>query len=280
MSILQQSGPSVYDSKQLLEQARQRSQGLPGHITPDTPPNSTNTAVTGGSGSMPAAGDGSSSTADSSRSGAADHSPSRVQQQQQQQQHNTSATDADVAQAVKCMTTDDMLVSWKQFLKDLSRELMNLQIEAAAAQASATATTAADCAAAGAGAQLQPAEAVGGPLAAVGHGQHFGSATPAAQHLSALVQKNSTLMKLACALNPGEQELGTELPPQLASARPTLKSLQVQTEFCVRETLAAHVLVQGLTIACKLPVHVRHHNVSSDSLYRCLLQAFWPSHRH
>lgn len=204
MSILQHSGPSVYDSKQLLlEQARQRSQGLPGHITPDTPPNSTNTVVTGGSGSMPAAGDGSSSTADSSRSGAADDSPSRAQQQQQPQ-HNTSAADADVAQAVKCMTTDDMLVSWKQFLKDLSRELMNLQIEAAAAQASATATTAADCAAPGAGGQLPPAEVVGGPLAAVGHGQHFGSATPAAQRLSALVQRNSTLMKLACALNPGE----------------------------------------------------------------------------
>ena len=108
MSIIQQSGPPVYNQEQLLqEQARSGSQGLTGHSRPDTPANSTNTAVTDGSGHVAVAGDGGfSSTADSGRSTAASPSPSRFLQQhqqilqelqEQQQQVMPAAIDADVA---------------------------------------------------------------------------------------------------------------------------------------------------------------------------------------
>lgn len=217
MRILQESGPPVFDRDELLaEQAKSSSSGsgLVRHnnSTCQTPDNSSNTGATGSSAPAVAAADvGIASTADSSPAAAAACPGVVVKQeplqQHELQQHPSTGNDTNPAQAVKCMSSDDILATWKQYLKDLTLELMNLQAEAAAA----VLQTSRAAAAGGAGALEEafqlPAGAVGGPPAQVNlssnSAREFAGSSGAAQRLNALVKKYSSILIMASSLNPG-----------------------------------------------------------------------------
>lgn len=180
MRLLQESGPPVFERSGSQPELTKSSSSsaLLGHAT--TPPNSSNTAATDISAHVEAD-VGVNSTADSAAA--------------QQQQQGVVPAAVDSAEAVKSMTTEDMLASWKQFLRELSRELMNMQAEAAAAALPAQPPAAAGKAAGSA------ADTTAGAAVSQLHG--LGSSTPAAQRLTALVDKYSSIMRMACALNPG-----------------------------------------------------------------------------